>query len=473
MRKTRILVGALLMASWCGMCLADVGSDQVKENAELKARIEKLEKELAELKKMVMQQEEAKAKDGGLKAEGEKQPTSAEAVQQTAAEQAKKTEPAKPATDKIPVVAGLEVELYGRVKLDAAYDTAKIYPGDYAAWVTSQKNGRRHDNQLDVTANETRLGMRIFGPKNEEVQTGGKVEIDFYGNSVTDYKENKPNPMLRHAYMTLDWPDDKFGILAGQTSDVISPLFPDTLNYTVDWYVGNIGYRRPQIRLTKSYAIDKDTELKFEGALARTIGRVNTTTGMDTSMDSGKDSGIPSLQGRVSMTFPWWGYKPTTVGFSGHWAKEEYDTTTTGISSKFDSWSLNVDLQQPVNKWLSFKGEWFTGENLDAYLGGIGQGVNTTMFKEIASTGGWVQASLGPWDKWRFNVGASMDDPKNSDLEGMTSAKTLNRSIFGNVIYAVDKNAEIGFELSQWHTEYMGERDADSIRAQTSFIYKF
>ncbi len=32
---------------------------------------------------------------------------------------------------------------------------------------------------------------------------------------------------------------------------------------------------------------------------------------------------------------------------------------------------------------------------------------------------------------------------------------------------------EVDFELSQWHTEYQDQRDADSIRAQTSLIYKF
>ena len=105
----------------------------------------------------------------------------------------------------------------------------------------------------------------MFGPKGEDIQTGGRVEIDFYGGGA----ENKSNPMMRHAYLNLDWPKDKFSILAGQTSDVISPLFPDTLNYTVGWWVGNIGYRRPQIRLTKSYTLDKDMELKLEGALAQ------------------------------------------------------------------------------------------------------------------------------------------------------------------------------------------------------------
>jgi hypothetical protein len=333
-----------------------------------------------------------------------------------------------------------------------------------------------------MTANESRLGMWIYGPKDGEVKTSGRVEIDFYGGG----SENKSNPMLRHAYLNLDWPKDKFSILAGQTSDVISPLFPDTLNYSVGWWVGNIGYRRPQIRLTKSYALDENYTLKFEGALARTIGRTNSGILAADQADTGENSGMPSIQGRVSMTFPSWGYKPATVGFSSHYGKEKYDTAdavggvATG-SKEFDSWSLNLDALQPVNKWLSFKGELFTGKNLDAYLGGIGQGVRNTgtaavpiYDKEIGSKGGWVQASLGPWGKWSFNIGASADDVDEDDLAGMAGdRRKYNRSIFGNVLYDVDKNAQIGFELSQWHTEYVGEDDADAIRAQTSFIYKF
>ena len=458
MRKTRIAVSMVLVLVCGGICLADVGADPSKENAELKARIEKLEKELTELKQIVTQQAEtAKAKPAT-----------------TVSAKPAEAEPniVKPPAEKKPVMSGLDVELYGRLKLDAVFDTSRMDTGNYAKWVRPDRNNNDH-TQFDMTPNESRLGFRVFGPKGEDIQTGGRVEIDFYGGGA----ENKSNPMMRHAYLTIDWPKDKFGILAGQTSDVISPLYPDTLNYTVGWWAGNIGYRRPQIRLTKSYMLDKDTELKLEGALARTIGRTNSSilpAGDQT--DSGENAGIPGFQGRVSMTFPWLGYKPTTIGFSGHYAKEEYDTNTSGVigSKRFDSWSLNLDVLQPVNKWLSFKGEFFTGENLDAYLGGIGQGVNTARSKEIGSDGGWVEASLGPWDKWSFNTGLSVDDADNSDLVGMSGDKReYNRSIFGNVLYDIDKNAQIGFELSQWHTKYEGAGDADSLRAQTSFIYKF
>ena len=449
MKKVWLFVVLLLIVALNGLCLADVGSDPVKENAELKARIEKLEKELAELKKIVMEQKQAKP------------PVVTPAPPPAAAPPEKK-----------PVLSGLDIEIYGRLKLDAAYDTSRILNGNYAQWVESE-NTNRNDNQFNMTANESRIGMWIYGPKNETLKTSGRVEIDFYGGGA----ENKSNLMLRHAYMNLDWPQDKFSILAGQTSDVISPLYPNTLNYSVGWWAGNIGYRRPQIRLTKGYSLSKDTELKLEGALARTIG----LSGSFTPGDAGEDAGIPGFQGRASLTFPWLAYKPTTVGFSGHWAKEEYDTSATGANDKFDSYSLNLDVTQPVNEWLTFKGEMFHGKNLSAFLGGIGQGVRnigTTTSpiydEEIVSRGGWVAAELGPWGKWSFNLGFGIDDPQNDDLSAVANSnRQYNRMLFGNVIYSLDKNAQIGFELSQWRTEYKDQSDADAIRAQTSFIYKF
>ena len=72
---------------------------------------------------------------------------------------------------------------------------------------------------------------------------GGKVEIDF---ERTIDVENKSSVLLRHAYVEVK--NDDFRLLAGQTWDVISPLCPGVLFYSVGWDGGNIGYRRPQFR---------------------------------------------------------------------------------------------------------------------------------------------------------------------------------------------------------------------------------
>jgi hypothetical protein len=372
----------------------------------------------------------------------------------------------KEKTKKKPIWSDLDIQLYGYIKLDASYDTSRTTTGNYVAWVDSEKTND-NDNEFNMTANETRLGVRINGPEDLQMKTSGRIEIDFYGSGGD---ENKAKIQMRHAYLEISWPEDRFSIIAGQTSDVISPLNPVTLNYTVLWDVGNIGYRRPQLRLTKSFPFKDDFDLKLEGALVRTIGddEISTVAGGK----SGEDSGFPTFQGRMSLMFPYFGYKPTTIGFSGHWGQEEY------ISKDIDTWSLNLDITQPLNKLFTIKGEAFIGENLDTYFGGIGQGVRNLgtssspiYDKEIGSVGGWAAVSIGPWDRWSFNVGAGIDDVENGDVK--ENDRTLNRTVFGNAIYSLNKNIEIGLELSHWRTEYKGHGDADDLRAQSSLIYRF
>ena len=417
-----------------------------QENVQLRQRLEKLENALA-----------ASSNKAAL-------PVTASAQSKDQAPSAKPQPVANLGNtgDKKNVLSSLDIEIYGIIKQDTAYDSSCSCPGNYVVYLDSEAT-REDDDEFNLTANQTRLGMRVTGPTTETFKTSGLVEIDFYGNYAS---ENKAKIQMRHAYMVLDWPASQFSILAGQTSDIISPLVPNTLNYTVLWDAGNIGYRRPQVRFTKGIPLSEKASLKLEGGVARTIGRTDPT-----GSETGEDAGTPTGQARASMTFPFFGPRPTTIGFSGHVGKEEYDTDTTGTHVDLDSRSINLDVTQPIYPWLTVLGELFTGENLEQYFGGIGQGVNTTTLKEISAKGGWVALNLGPWSKWSLCVGAGFDAVDRDDVAN--GARTRNSSVFGNVIYAFNKNAQVGFELSQWETDYRGQGDADDLRGQLSFIYKF
>jgi hypothetical protein len=125
---------------------------------------------------------------------------------------------------------------------------------------------------------------------------------------------------------------------------------------------------------------------------------------------------------------------------------------------------------------VTIKAELFTGENLNAYLGGIGQGVitdttKTLFYKEIGSKGGWIAASIGPWKNKKFNVGMSLDDVDRDDVNA--GDRIVNRCIFGNVVCPINKQTDLGFELSHWRTEYYGSGDGESLRAQMALTYKF
>jgi len=426
-----------------------------QENAQLKQRVQSLEKDMAALKGMFRQQADE------LKAVRQVQQQDLKTMKAVLEKDASGKDSGQ---TWLGIETSLRMKLYGYIKADAAWDSARTSVGDYARWVESE-GGRNKDEQFNLTARQTRLGLWIYGPEDENVKTSGRLEIDFYGGN----SENKPEPMMRHAYLKIDWIKERFSILAGQTSDVFSPLVPTTLNYAVAWWAGDIGYRRPQIRLTKGMTVCKDVDVEIAGAIARTIGHDNGVFGPG---DTGEDYCMPGFQGRVGVTFPLIGEKKTVVGVSGHMAKEEYDLDASDHAKELWSWSANLDITQPILDWLTVKGELFTGSNLDAYLGGIGQGIDVPTLGEVDTCGGWAAASLGPWDQWRFNVGASVEAVNGEDVT-TAGARTVNRSIFGNVIYAVNDHASIGFEVSQWHTEYKDQDDGDSLRLQTSFTYKF
>lgn len=349
---------------------------------------------------------------------------------------------------------GIKITPYGCLKLDASVDTAEISNGNYARWVS----GAEDNAQYNMTVRQTKLGMNLAGADTDKVKTDGKVEVDFYNAS----EENKNTVMLRHAYFKSLFPATGIEILAGQTSDVISPLVPDTLNYTVAWWCGDVGYRRPQLRLTKDMGISDKSSAKVDVAATRTIGSEGTT---------GESSGIPTLQARLGLTVG-----PATFGVSGHYGEEEYDN----ISDEVETSSLNVDLSVKLCSKAAIKAEYFTGKDLDAYLGGIGQGIDDTADTEgtvtavdgVESEGGWVAIEMGPFGACKFNIGAGMDDPEDSDLDSGDRSK--NTSIWGNVKYAITDALSVGLEVSQWETDYIGETSGrDATRCQGSMMYTF
>jgi hypothetical protein len=203
MRKSQVLLSLMLLACIGTISLAADSDDLARENAELRRKLNQIDMELQGLKKTVMQQS---------------------------------GDPTDPLP--MPVWSSLDIQLYGFIKLDAAYDTSRIENGNYAKWVENE-SANDDDDQFNMTANQTKLGAKITGPDGEDMKTSGQVEVDFYEGG----SENKARLMMRHAYMKLDWPEKRFNIIAGQTSDVISPLYPSTVNYSVYWWTGNIGYR--------------------------------------------------------------------------------------------------------------------------------------------------------------------------------------------------------------------------------------
>ena len=367
------------------------------------------------------------------------------------------------------VWSSIDLQVYGIVKVDAAYDTGHANPGNFVRWIDLEPDNE-NDSQFNLTANQTRLGLWLTSPDDPDksLLTRGRVEIDFYGGGA----ENKPNPMMRLAYIDLYWRKSGWRFLAGQSFDVISPLFPVTINYSVQWWAGNIGYRRPQLQLSKDITISDQSSHELKGAITRNIG---STDSLFAGVDAGTDAGIPGFQGRLGWKLRQREGGPVALGVSGHWTEEEFELDEIGTTDRFESWSANFDLQIPLTKKVQLKAEAYTGANLAAYLGGIGQGVNLDRGQAIGDTGGWISLDLGPFDYLTQHVGLTATDVDDDDIE--VGDRTLNSSIFWNGVYALTAHIKFALELSYWTTDYKqaegGDTSSSSFRTQFAVFYTF
>jgi hypothetical protein len=367
----------------------------------------------------------------------------------------------------------------GYFKGDIAYDRARVSSGNYAVYVLDKDE----NDLMSITARESRFGLD-FTWKENDVQTDARFEFDFYGLGVSSAsltaQENKAAPMLRHAYAQIT--RGHWSLLAGQTSDIISPLVPKTANYTVCWDQGNIGYRRPQLRI--STWADANERVKVSGAVGafRTIGGDLDGDGVD----DGADSGVPTFEGRLAVAAKC-EKRSFELGVSGHYGKEEYQATDTAdrvVTTDVQSWSANADLKLALYDCWEFLGELFTGENLGTYYGGVGQTVNL-LKDEIAARGGWAQLSYRPVKGLWLNAGYGLDDPDDEDFVLATDTATpksfigKNTNLFGSVMYNLTSTVTAMVEVSQLTTTYLyktyisdeirsSEKDFDDTRVQFS-----
>ncbi len=345
---------------------------------------------------------------------------------------------------------------YGFFKFDMAYDQARTNNGNYVFWVNYSNPDQDKDSEISITARQTRLGFRMNVENLEEVKVTTRFEADFYNASA----ENKNALMLRYAYLKVE--KKNFYILAGQTADVISPLVPTTVNYTVLWNCGNIGYRRPQFQA----GVKGSNGVELVGALARNIPGDLDGDGQD----DGEDKSLPMTQFRLSYT-----KDKVNIGVSGHYGLGEYYNAGTNEDDSYATYSMNVHFSFALSPKFTLKGEGFTGRNMSQFLGGIGQSFSPNKDMDTDTKGGWVCASIKASDKTSLNAGFGIDKPDTDEGIGFPVRRS-NRCVFGNLFTKIAYNTRLGLELSHWSTGYYAgseDEDVSNLRAHASFIFNF
>ncbi len=353
---------------------------------------------------------------------------------------------------------------YGFLWTSMVSQTSRTTPGSYTVWVpTADDQG---ESAFFLDPRRTRLGLKVEGPRIPYfhcAKSGATVEIDFQ-SPVTSGFENRATVHLRHAYWEVK--DDYFRFLVGQNWDIISPLYPSTLNYSVGWDGGNIGYRRALVRFDRHFYPSSLVKLTGEiGAAASVVTDLATTTGVRR-----EPSDWPVIEGRLAATLGprGKGCRNVVVGLSGHVGEQGFDFFDTlppalnplGLPPQDDvritTWSMNMDVLVPLSDRMTFKGEYFNGANLGTFLGGIGQGVCPCLRQAVRANGGWAELGYDITSRWHTHVGFGIDDP-NVEADALLGRK-YNQFIFTNTTYDLTKKLNVGLEVTFWKTLYYEAR---------------
>ena len=354
------------------------------------------------------------------------------------------------------------LKFYGFLRLDTIYHDSKPQHPQFTQWIQAEDPTGKGNNDDEITLYPrlSRFGIDYSGPKVERLfglDLGGKFEIDFQNGGT----ESRQIPRFRHAYLKLIRGD--FAILAGQTWDTISPLFPTVNSDSLMWNTGNLGDRRPQLRLVYEPKIGPG-QLSLMGGPALS-GAIDAKDLDNNGTRDGEDAGLPNLQLRLGYSAPLWlKDRPASLGI---WGLRGWEASL----KRFESYAYGLDLTLPFSPDLALRGELWRGRNLSDFRGGIGQGIQTTGRQEIDSMGGWAELvyRIAPW--FTLAPGYTLDNPSDDDIT--KGSRSKNWTLYLAHRFQLGGGFLIGLDYIYWKTEYKGLRDGDANRFNLFFQYDF
>ncbi len=361
------------------------------------------------------------------------------------------------------------MKFYGQLRLDVDLDSQRPNSPQAPLYIVSPDpglGGKLDAGNYSMHPRLTRFGVDYSGPQVSglgDAGLSGKLELDFENGG----SESREIIRIRHAYLELKKGDAS--ILAGQTWDVFSPLFPTVDNDTLLWNAGNVGDRRPQFRFS------------YDPKVGRGRWSITTAAGLTGAIDAqdldnntyrdGEESGVPDFQGRVGYSRPLWvADQSANIGTSMFYG---WENTSKAIAGRtiFHVQAMNIDYTLPLAKSLTLRGEGWWGRNMSDIRGGAGQGINTLNGREIRGRGGWSELNLQLSRYYSLNPGFSADLPVSVDVP--KGGRTRNEVFYIGNRFTPGGNFTIGVDYLRWWTYYQGYATALDNRFNIFFQYGY
>ena len=204
---------------------------------------------------------------------------------------------------RLPRGSDFNVKVFGTVKLDAIYNTARPQAPGVPFFLVPKFAGGFSQHTIDINARQSLLGVLFTGPMIGNFQSGGRISAVFFDNTIL---ADRNGFLLQQSYGELFNDDWRFA--AGLQFDVFAPGLPTVLPFS---YLGGSGSAgnciSGQIRVERFVDVGSDSQLTLQGALSEPL---NTVVIPDISLD--EDNGWPNVEGRIAFGLG----KPAPIGMA-------------------------------------------------------------------------------------------------------------------------------------------------------------
>jgi hypothetical protein len=343
---------------------------------------------------------------------------------------------------------------------------------------------------VSASVRQTRLGLKLEGPKIWNAKSSGVVEADFFGGfPAIGVGESFGVVRVRLAYARLDW--ERTSLETGQDWIIFAPVNPVSIAAAAIPQMtaaGNPWARLPQVRLERRF---RKGLILWQGAvLAPATGDFPSgQAAFFLQPGTGAASRLPYFQSRVSLNDKnWLGLKkPGSFGLSGQYGRARAGNTQG--NNMIDSTGLALDWSMPVAARLTFAGEAFMGRNLAGFQSGVFQGFNPDFAyrqglvlvaggpRAIGTRGGWAQLGFTPPEMESFTLYATFgqDDPRDEDLVSVTRRdwRVRNQSLAFSFLYKLSPQFTWGMEFRRFETDYLlsGRQNANHLNLGAAFSF--
>lgn len=317
------------------------------------------------------------------------------------------------------------------------------------------------------TVRQSILGLEAFGPMVAGARSSANIQFDLAGG-FSSVQNGVTSGLLRirTGAVRLDW--KHFSAVAGQDTLFLAPETTTSfasLAVPALSYSGNLWSWVPQLRFEYRIGASETSQFTLQGGILDALTGEAPTAEYLRRPTAGENSRRPGYGARVAWSHRTMG-RDLTIGAAGYYSRQDW-----GFARTVNSWAAMSDWSFPLSSWLKLTGEFYRGQSLGGFGGGVGRSVlfsgvqadPATVVRGIDDVGGWAQLKFMPAPKLEFNTAIGQDNPFSKQLRAASSFLAFNnplwsrnRSGFVNAIYRPRSDLLLSVEFRRIQTALFG-----------------